>query len=326
MNRNRLISPLAVRAVRAGTFFAMAFAAVFGAWSASARALTIVPIFDSTLTSLSNAAQYESGVNYAINEIDSHFADPITLHIVFKTSSSGLGSSSANLLGFLNYSEITSAMQADATTATDNTAYSHFGPDPTGGGTFLITVANAAALGFGNLEGSSGSGTITFANNQPYTFDPNNRVVPGDFDFIGVAEHEITEVMGRIVELGADFGAGPDYLPYDIFRYKGGVQSVNPNDTSVYFSIDGGASILKFYNGPGGGDLGDWASGQGADAVNAFAAPGDSLPLTAVDYQVMDVIGYDYVTPVPEPSSMLLVAVAMPGAVLLALRLRRTRR
>jgi hypothetical protein len=321
---NRTTRPFlpALRAGRAAALFLLAAAAHLSSGMNRADALTIVPIFDSTLTSLPNAAQYESGVNYAINEIDSHFADPITLHITFNTSAGGLGSSSANLLGFLNYAQLTGAMQDDATTTTDNTAYSHFGSDPTSGGTFLITVANAVALGFGPESDFGGnSGEVTFANDQPYTFDPNNRVVPGKFDFIGVAEHEITEVMGRINALGTDFGAGPDYLPYDIFRYTGNnVQSVNPSDTNVYFSIDGGATLLKYYNGTPGQDLGDWNPGFGPDAFNSSAGPGDSLPLTAVDYQVMDVIGYDYV--VPEPSSWLLLVLGASVACAMAMRFK----
>ncbi len=281
----------------------------FTGWTSSAGALTIVPVFDSSITNLPNAAQYQSGINTAISEIDNRFADPITIHIAFTAdpSPSVLAGSSANLVGFLDYAGLTSALVADAKTANDATAISHFGADPTHGGQFYLTVANAAALGFGNFESSTAdglSGTVSFGSSQSYSFDPNNRAVPGKFDFIGAAEHEITEVMGRINELGADFGGGSAYLPYDIFRYTGnGTTSVAPGDTSVYFSLDGGETLLKFYNGPGGGDLGDWASGFGPDAFNAFAGPGDSLPLTAVGLQVLDAIGYDLV---PEPSSFLL--------------------
>ncbi len=64
-----------------------------------------------------------------------------------------------------------------------------------------------------------------------YTFDPNNRGT-GGFDFIGVAEHELSEIMGRLPGLGNDFGLtdGPLYMANDLFRYTApGVLKPQPN-------------------------------------------------------------------------------------------------
>ena len=68
--------------------------------------------------------------------------------------------------------------------------------DPTNGaGTWLLTRAQAKALGFIPDDMSDDGGT-TFGAGQPYTF--SGAIIAGTFDFQGVAAHEISEVMGRV--------------------------------------------------------------------------------------------------------------------------------
>ena len=86
---------------------------------------------------------------------------------------------------------------------------------PTGSTSYSIATAEAKALG---LTGASSSldGYVGFGSAYSYTFDSNNRAVSGQYDFIGVAAHEITEVMGR----GSYLGEGLGYTALDLFRYS----------------------------------------------------------------------------------------------------------
>src|SRR5580658_2188004 len=58
-----------------------------------ARALVIVPIWDSSITNDPNAAVIENSINMAIQFYEARFADPITLNIQYLEMSGGLGES-----------------------------------------------------------------------------------------------------------------------------------------------------------------------------------------------------------------------------------------
>jgi hypothetical protein len=62
---------------------------------------------------------------------------------------------------------------------------------------------------------SSIDGSIGFSSSAAFTYDPANRAVAGEYDFIGVVEHAITEIMGRISMLGTG-----EYSLIDLFRYS----------------------------------------------------------------------------------------------------------
>ena len=111
--------------------------------------------------------------------------------------------------------------------------------------------AEAKALGLLAGDGSGIDGYVGFNSTAAFTFDPNNRATAGKFDFIGIAEHEISEAMGRF-GLGQNGVSSGRYGPIDLFRYfSHGVLDLVPAN-GAYFSIDGGTTVINTFNGHGG--------------------------------------------------------------------------
>ena len=166
--------------------------------------------------------------------------------------------------------DVAGALAANATTPNATLAAASLGAaDPTDGGNFLLPTADAKALGL--LSGYDGlDGYIGFSSTYPFTYNPSNRSVAGDYDFIGVAEHEMTEVMGRISLLGETIASIPDtYSALDLFRYSApGARRLVAGKTA-YLSINGGGTDLLAFNTIVSGDAGDW-NGATTDAFNAF--------------------------------------------------------
>jgi hypothetical protein len=278
-------------------------------------ALVINPTFNDGAMSaagLSPAtiASVHTAFNYAANQIASHYNDSITVNITV-TAVSGtatLGQSTTQLVGTTTYGQTRTLLLNDAKTTDDSAANASLpvSPDPAPGGNFWFARAQAKALGL-IADDNVNDGTFTFGAGHTYAYDPANRAVTGAFDFIGVAEHEISEIMGRIGLLGTTIGTMPgtpnSFVALDLFRYTApGVRNLAPTAGDAYFSINSGNTSLRIFNPNGnGGDLADWKSGQGNDSANAFTGTGAQNDFSAVDFQTLDVIGYDYITPVPEP-------------------------
>ena len=190
-------------------------------------------------------------------------------------------------------------MSADASTVNDHTALGPSGSipntDPTNGaGVYFLTRAQAKALGV-IADDLSNDGTTTFGAGNPFTF--SGPIAAGTYDFMGIAAHEISEVLGR-----QGFKTTGQYSLLDLFSFTGpGTRNLlgGPNN---FFSIDNGTTLLKQFNDPTSNnfDLRDWLSGNDlpgapADAFNQYSAGDIVNPVTAVDLQLLDVIGYDLV-------------------------------
>lgn len=317
-----------------------AAAAVLGL-SCSAQALVINASYDMSVNGA--PAGFKSALQTAIGFFQSTFSDPITINIGFgwgevggySIGSGALGQSQTYLVGYYTYGQVRTALIADSKSSADATAVASLpARDPTGGRRELMSTAEAKALGL--RSGGGTDGFVGFNTTAPWTFDPTNRAASGEYDLIAVAEHEISEVLGRTADLGT-FNSALE--PLDLFRYSGrGVRALSPGN-GQYFSIDGGVTNLDTFNGTGGGDLGDWA-GFTIDAFNAAARPGMLLPISSADITALDVIGYDVrpgsagsgaplaggtigsssggqLDPVPEPGTLALLT-AMLGLGLLA--------
>src|SRR5438874_4837263 len=283
--------------------------------SGPAVALTINLTYDpdSTFTtaglSAADIVNMKAAASYAASQFTDNFTDSVNVNIKV-TAVSGrmtLGSSNTSLVSVSSYAALRGAVSTDSTTADDATVLSAGGSlpstDPIGSAhTYLVTRAEAKALRL-RADDFAIDGTFTFGGGFSYTYDPANRAVSGKIDFIGVAMHEFSEIMGRIPLMGENLSGSPDYMLMDLFHYTGaGARGLN-NGPSRFFSINNGTTLLKAFNFPNGNgsDPQDWASGTN-DCFNAFASSSVKNDLTPVDLRVMDVIGYDFASSSPTPT------------------------
>ena len=286
---------------------------VLGVRTASALTINLTYDPDSTFTgaglSAADIVNMKAAASYAASQFTDNFTDSVNVNIKV-TAVSGrmtLGSSNTSLVSVSSYAALRGAVSTDSTTADDATVLSAGGSlpstDPIGSAhMYLVTRAEAKALRL-RADDFTIDGTFTFGGGFSYTYDPANRAVSGKMDFIGVAMHEFSEIMGRIPLMGENLSGSPDYMLMDLFHYTGaGVRGLN-NGAGRFFSINNGTTLLKAFNFPNGNgsDPQDWASGTN-DCFNAFASSSVKNDLTPVDLRVMDVIGYDFASGSPTPT------------------------
>jgi hypothetical protein len=288
-------------------------AAIFLALALPAPALTFNLTFDSSVTSQPNALQIETAFINATLVFQNLYTNVMTVNItVFFLGGIGLGQSFTQETGNPSYSQLTNALRNARTTAADTNAVASLPPiDPTpnfsAGTNWWVPTAESKALNDLPVpynvatNDPAEDGQVYFDSGKSYTFDPTNRAVSGKFDFIGVAEHEISEVLGRIYSLNV---GGDGYVPYDLFRFtNSGARSLDVNATNAYFSLDGGVTALKYFNSPvNGGDLQDWAQESPADSYDAFLISGQKAFLSSADLTALDILGYKLNLTVPRLS------------------------
>ena len=227
---------------------------------------------------------------------------------------------------------------------TSGTPYPLIRDNDGSGNNFALDVprANLKALGMRAANDPAEDGAITFSDAFSWDFDASNGVGGSSFDFVGVAAHEIGHLMGFVS--GVDIvdlvgGSGP-YAPtdldnfrvfsvLDLYRYSayslsltsppqpapGAVLDLAYGDTP-FFSLDAGLNNLATfstgsYNGDG-RQASHWKDNLGLGLLDPTAAPGETLAISALDVQAMDVIGWDAHL-VPEPSSIALLLVGSLG-------------
>ena len=264
----------------------------------SSTGLQINLIWDNSVLSAPNAADIENAVVSAAQVYTSTFATHAVLNIQI-----GLGevNGSALVSGALgesqtfgiaeSYAGLTSALgAADANLVASGLMAS--GAVTAVGAlaakTFFVPMAEAKALGLVNATSTAVDGFIGLAaSGLVFAGAPG----PGQYDGMGVAAHEISEVMGRIGLEGSQSGY---YTPLDLFRYtSAGVPDLTP--TAGSFSLDMGVTALNGFNSPGnGGDAADWGSSAAntTDSYSAFATPGVTMTVTRNDLIEVAALGY----------------------------------
>ncbi|MEI7576417.1 MAG: NF038122 family metalloprotease [Armatimonadota bacterium] len=284
----------------------------------------------------------------AANQWASLFTDSVTVNLNLGTAalSSGVlaqaGSSSVNV----SYTNFRNALNADKTTADDILAvnslptgssfsavsnyWSGVGATPTtfsGINTVNVNLANARALGLWTANDGNTDASITFSTAFNWDLDQSNGITPGQYDFTGIAVHEIGHALGFVSGVDdVDFNAvgntgspttGGWVNPLDLFRFKSGtnIPYLAADNTAKYFSLDLGATggSQLFSNGVQRGDgrqASHWKDNLGLGALDPTAAAGELISISNLDRRAFDVIGW---TPVPEPATMVALGLGIAG-------------
>lgn len=294
--------------------------------------LTIIPTFDSSITSLPGAAAIEGAINNAISAVTTNITSPnnITVSIDFQNMGTGLGESTT---GFYNvgYSSFRSAFAAVATQPNQLTALASLpntANNPvTNNANLLVTSAEGRNLGFNTPGIVNGTFDTLIGLNTSITFPPGSN--NGSNYFLqAVANHEIDESLGiggagsTVGDTGSFFSNNPGDL--DIYRYTAaGARTYTTTGDDAWFSINGGTTDLIQFNQAGGGsDYGDWHTSGTLRVQDAVGTPGATPALGPDEITALNVIGYDLVQQqtVPEPGTLALLGTSLLG--LAALRRR----
>jgi PEP-CTERM motif len=296
---------------------------------APARAdLTIIPTFDSSITSLPGAAAIEGAINSAISAVESAITSPnhLTVTIDFQNMTSGLGQSNTTAY-FVSYYDYYNAYKAVATSTTQLTALASLGAAPTsetsgnpvtGTDQMLITSAEGRNLGFTTPGNSGPGGTYdsVIGLNTSIT-SPPNTLNGNTYGLQSTATHEIDEVLG-IGGPGSNLGNGSTIGDLDLYRYSStGVRSYSTTAPSSYFSINGGNTVLSYFNQTSGADYADWLSnpipqGYQPQVQDAFGMPGTDPTLGVNELTAFNAIGYALLpSSVPEPSTLTMMGTAL---------------
>lgn len=290
----------------------------------SSSGLTIVPTFDSSITSDPQSAAIENAVNQAIAVLQAKFSDPITVQIYFRYATTEADTTTplgAHSLAQSNYVIYTvpwatylTALTADATTSNDSTALASL-PSSALTTSIIVSSANGRAVNLSTRPAMSSTAKIGSGAGFPYdgivtvnsgaTWQFTRPTAGTAYDAERSIEHEIDEILG----LGSYIGQLSNYRPQDLFSFSApGTRSVATTGTR-YFSIDSGVTNLVGFNQDSGGDYGDWLSDSCPQALpyvqNAFSCRGQSTDVDTNSPEGinLDVIGYNLNSSSPASSS-----------------------
>ncbi|HVK01912.1 MAG TPA: NF038122 family metalloprotease [Armatimonadaceae bacterium] len=333
---------------------------------APARALNFNFSYGSGITE-GDAA--DLGFKQAATLWSSLLTDNITVNIEIDLQALGAGvlGQAGSAVGSVSYANIRSALVADAISADDLTATSNLQTGPLniymnrtatspGNTPYLdnnnsfnnnnlsANTANLKALGFN--VGSGLDAAITFSSNFAFDFDRSNGIGAGQFDFVGIAAHEIGHALGFVS--AADYfdespglnenGTFDGASILDLFRFStesvaaGGLRTIDitADSRNKFFSLDGGATPLtptaRFSTGAFNGDgsqASHWKDNLGSGIMDPTAASGELLLISELDLRALDVMGYNRIVALPEPSTFALMGLG--GMLLGGVAVRRGR-
>ena len=250
--------------------------------------------FDQSQSSLPSG--FVTAVNYVVGYFDSLFTGnaTVTINVGYgeingqSLEADDLGESEQSSASAVSYSAVRNALVATGVPGASTLPAS---PPAPSSDTLLMASAEQKALGLipnnTNVDGYVG---FAAAPNL-FSYAINSAPPANEYYFIGVVEHEFTEVMGRTSYL--DFRNF--YSLMDLFRYSGANARQFTTGAPSYFSIDSGATNLDNWNNfqtGDSGDLGDWAPSAGNDSFDDESNPGVINSLSSADFALMNAIGW----------------------------------
>ena len=235
---------------------------------------------------------YRGAIITAENFLQSHFTNQLTVSVDFDLQNLGSGVSAQNNFTevSVSYQTFASALRTHTFTTDDQLAVNGLpATDPTGGAGFSIPTAEAVMLGLA-AQSNAVTDSVSLNSSLNFTFGQ---------DAVGAIEHELSEgVFGRTSSLGF---AGSRWNPLDLFRFTASGQrdfTGGSDGVATFFGVDANhVNSPAFHNAINasgqndGFDLGDWDNTRG----DAFGPGGPNSPgtITAVDLQVLDVLGWN---------------------------------
>lgn len=272
----------------------------------SLAGLQIDLLWESSVTTNASAAAIESAVTAAASIFTNLFTghhEVINIQVGFgdvngtRLGAGALGESETSGYITSSYSTVENLLSAaDQNLVSSNLMSSTATGALQGlvGENFFIPSAEAKALGLVSATGSGVDGYIGLTSSGLLAL--GSTVGASQYDAVGVAVHEISEVMGRIGMEGGTLSIYHNvYTPLDIFRYSSSGVSATSAGAADYFSLSNGVTSLNTYNNPtNGGDASDWATlaANTLDAFDAFANPGVKMQVTANDLVEVAALGY----------------------------------
>ncbi|MEZ6137395.1 MAG: NF038122 family metalloprotease [Pirellulaceae bacterium] len=310
--------------------------------AASAQAGLVINI--NAGANLAANTQAMAAFERAAAQFENIFADDIVVNIdadlgAFANPNT-IGSASSVILNG-DHDLVVGAMKADA--LADNDSIIAFLPsaaqvnwsDGGAGTNGMISAhkANLKALGFTGLDTAFGANDATITFNQAFNFDFDNSdgVGAGLTDFETVAAHEIGHALGFSSVVDAINAGATNVAPrtLDLFRFETAsvpmteaeftlaTRSIRPGVNEAFSDTE---NVWRFSTGlgSGGGRDGRQASHWKADELTGTfiglldptLASGVFYDLATADIRALDLIGYDFIVAVPEPSSIALVGLA----------------
>ena len=304
--------------------------------------LVIVPTYASSITSDANAATIENTIQTAINSLDGDIANNVTVNITFGEMTSGLGDSSTYQYDIPYSTYIADLTNHQTLTVQDTTARASLPLSTTtnpvnGNSQIQTTGALLRAFGINALPPAGQPDSVVEFNTSLVNISLGNPGA-GKYSLASVVTHEMDEVLGTGGG-GSQLEAGGSTTgpvgPLDLYRYSAlGVRSyTDAAGADPYFSINGGATNLVYFNQTGNGDYADWGNGITANqqgnnpplVQDAFGTPGSNPQLSSQELTALDVVGWNLTTAgtliedgaVPEPSTWAMLIgglVALVGA------------